>query len=330
MTPKVSVLMPVYNGERYLREAVESILNQTYSDFEYIILDDGSSDSTGSILDEYAARDRRIVLAHNETNIGIARSLNRGLELARGEYIARMDADDVSLPGRLAAQVVFLDAHPEVGVLGTAARLSDQKGILGREIRFPVDHVLLRWRLCFFKNPINHPTVMMRKTRVLMVNGYDPNLDTAQDHNLWCRLSGVTRLANLSDVYLYIRAHEDNISLKKAAEQQKTAIENSRQLLSTILGENISLASLEGAIRAVRSAKDANSRDYNQLIQLKSRLGKAILSDTDISLREKISLAKVVFGEFIILTVVSWIKILPQPVRIVLSKMKSYFQKQLW
>ena len=294
---RISVVMAVHNGERYLRQAVESILNQTYLDLEFIILDDGSSDSTPSILDEYAARDRRMVLVRNEANIGLARSLNRGLELAQSEYIARMDADDISLPGRLAAQVAFLDAHPDVGVLGTAACIINPLGNLGQEIKFPIDHALLRWRLCFFENPIIHPTVMMRKADVLKVNGYNPNLDTSQDHNLWCRLSGVTRLANLFDVYLYLRKHENGISSRKAAEQQKRGLENSGQLMESIIYEDISLASLERACHAVWSPYEANSQDYYHLAQLKYRLGKVLLTDTDTNQWEKEAIAKTLLGE---------------------------------
>ena len=116
--PKVSVVMSVYNGERHLREAVDSILNQTFGDLEFIIVDDGSRDRTWEILQSYD--DSRIVLLRNEQNIGLTKSLNRGLAATRGEYVARMDADDVSLPQRLERQVGFLDQHPEIGLVGCA------------------------------------------------------------------------------------------------------------------------------------------------------------------------------------------------------------------
>ena len=123
--PKVSVVMSAYNGERYLREAVESILNQTFNDFEFIIIDDGSTNSTGQILSSYAAQDPRIVLIRNRENIGLTKSLNKGLALARGEYIARMDADDVSLPNRFSEQVCSDD--------GTfASRETEDGGIIAR------------------------------------------------------------------------------------------------------------------------------------------------------------------------------------------------------
>ena len=294
---RVSVVMAVFNGERYLREAIDSILNQAFTDFEFIIIDDGSTDQSYIILKNYAKKDNRIVLVRNEDNIGLSRSLNRGLELAKGEYIARMDADDVSLVGRLAAQAAFLDAYPDVGVLGTAACVIDPLGNLGEEIKFPIDHALLRWRLCFFENPIIHPTVMMRKEAVLRVDGYNPELDTSQDHNLWCHLSVITRLANLFDVYLYLRKHENSISSRRAAEQQKRGLENSRRLMESIIFEDISLVCLERACHAVWSPHEANSQDYYLLARLKYRLGKILLTNTDTDQWEKEAISKIMLDE---------------------------------
>jgi len=124
MKPTVSVLMPVFNGEQFLRPAMNSILNQTFTDFEFIIVDDGSTDHSREILNSYT--DSRVRLICNESNIGLTDSLNRGLEAASGNYIARMDQDDISLPERLAKQVAFMDSHPEVGVCGTWAKDIDQ------------------------------------------------------------------------------------------------------------------------------------------------------------------------------------------------------------
>jgi len=115
--PKVTVLMPVYNGEKYLNEAIDSILGQTFKDFKFLIINDGSTDGTADILKSY--KDSRIKVTNNEKNIGLTKSLNKGLKMAKSEYIARMDADDISLPTRLQKQVEFMDSHPKVGVCGT-------------------------------------------------------------------------------------------------------------------------------------------------------------------------------------------------------------------
>jgi len=294
--PRISVIMPVFNSEKYLRVAIESILKQTFSDFEFIIIDDGSIDKSASIAEEYAAVDRRIGFKRNDTNKGITYSLNLGLELAQGELIARMDADDISFPERLAAQVSFLDTHSEIGVLGTSATLIDPKGNLGVTIKFPSDHIVLQWRLCFFQNPIIHPSVMMRKAIVETANGYDLRLNSSQDFNLWCRLSNVTRLANLGNTFLLLRKHEDSISSRKGFEQQKNGLENSRLLIQSIIHEDISFAELENSCRAFREPNKANSTEIHGLAFLKYRIGKALLSDTKDPI-EKVILANILLGE---------------------------------
>ena len=229
--------MPVFNGEKYLKQSIESILNQTYSDFEFIIINDGSTDHSLDIISSF--KDSRIQCFENKENIGITRSLNHGLILARGEYIARMDADDFSLPGRLEAQVAHLDANPEIGVLSVAACIIDSAGVLSDSIVFPADHFSIQWRMCFFENPIIHPGVMFRKELVLAVGGYDENLTTSQDYILWCLLSAYTKFANLQDVFLYLRKHTENISIKYNQEQIYNIQKSCVLLISKILNEHV-------------------------------------------------------------------------------------------
>ena len=128
LVPKISVVMPVYNGEKYLREAIESILDQTYQDFEFIMVNDASTDGSGSILSEFANLDQRIRILTNESNLGIAGATNRGIAQARGEYIALMDQDDISLPERFEKQVEFLSNHPDISVLGTNSIILEEDG----------------------------------------------------------------------------------------------------------------------------------------------------------------------------------------------------------
>lgn len=236
--PRVSVLMPVYNGECYLREAIESILNQTFTDFEFIIVDDGSTDNTWQILQGYAASEPRIVLVRNETNIGVAGSLNKGLGLARGEYIARMDADDVSLSERLAAQVAFLNEHPPVGVVGCAVQMIDARGSPMHVVRPPTMHGLVLWTLCFH-TPLAHPTVVYRRAIVERVGGYDDALLANQDRDLWQRLSSVTRFANLPDVYLLYRQHPNNVSCRHADMQARNSAKAGQRMMARILGYEV-------------------------------------------------------------------------------------------
>jgi glycosyltransferase involved in cell wall biosynthesis len=205
--PRVSVVMSVYNGERHLSEAIESILVQTFSDFEFIIIDDGSTDGTPTILKGY--NDARIVLIRNQRNIGLACSLNKGLALAQGEYVARMDADDVALPHRFEMQAAFLERHPEIGILGSGCRLIDSTGLERGVYWAPaLSDLHIRWT-SLLRNPFWHPTVTMRRD-VLVQNGlsYDETFQTTQDYELWTRLLKFTRGANLGELLIRYRLSE--------------------------------------------------------------------------------------------------------------------------
>ena len=239
---RVSVLMSVYNGESYLREAIESILNQNYTDFEFIIIDDASTDATAAILDGFD--DLRIVRSRNEENIGLTRSLNKGLATAQGDYIARMDADDISLPERLGKQVDFLEAHPEVGVLGSAVHVINNNGDLSHIWRLPAEHAVIRWRLCF-NDPIAHPTAMMRREALERVGGYDADFVSAQDYDLWRRLSHVTQLSNLQEVLLLLRRHEACVTHAHRPKQLENSIRISQMMASETLGENVPVQILQ-------------------------------------------------------------------------------------
>lgn len=234
--PQVSVLMPVYNGEPFLGQAIESILQQTFADFEFIIINDGSTDRSAEIVQSYA--DSRIRYFENERNIGLTRSLNHGLSLVQGPYIARMDADDVSLPQRLGKQVDFLDAHPDVGVVGTAMQIIDEQSNVDHTWHSPTTHEMLRWCLCLY-DPIAHPTVLMRRKVVEQVGGYRAEMVTAQDYDLWRRLSAVCRLANLPDVLLYLRRHETSVTMVHLAEHRQNRVKVSHEAISEFLGQDV-------------------------------------------------------------------------------------------
>ena len=208
--------MSAFNGDAFLAEAVESILAQTVTDFEFIIIDDGSTDKTPEILSMYAKRDARVRVFQQE-NRGRAESLNRGIELSRSRYIARMDADDIALPDRLNEQVNFLVHHPEVGLLGGAYELVTGSGRL-RTVRPPLDDPHIRTLMLRF-NPICHPTVMMRKDLVLASGGYRKALLDADDYDLWLRIGERSRLANLDKVVLQYRLHPRQVSVQNMRHQ---------------------------------------------------------------------------------------------------------------
>ncbi|MGP8246931.1 MAG: glycosyltransferase family 2 protein [Bryobacteraceae bacterium] len=182
----VTVLMAVYNGVRTVGGAIESIRSQTYADWDLLVVDDGSSDGTSEILQSYASCDPRITLIRNGTNLGLAASLNIGWRSAKGSLIARMDADDVSLPERLQRQVEFMSAHAEVDVLGTGVEMMDEAGLLlGCAFR-PECHDELKKRM-YKENPFAHPSVMMRRRFLEALGGYDERLRRGQDFDLWLR-----------------------------------------------------------------------------------------------------------------------------------------------
>jgi len=212
----VSVVLAVHNGRPYLTEAIDSVLAQTFAEFELIVVDDASTDDTWELLEGYAAREQRIVLLRNEVNIGQTRSLNRGLDAAGGRYVARMDADDVALPERLAAQVAFLDHHAEVGVLGTAGRFIDEVGRNWGLFRPPETDLQIRWYM-MLENAFAHPTVMLRSD-VLNRAGlrYDPSFRVSQDYDLWSRLLRFTRAANLRAPLLKYRLHSRSMTHTQA------------------------------------------------------------------------------------------------------------------
>jgi glycosyltransferase involved in cell wall biosynthesis len=198
---RVTVLMSVFNDQGYLVDAVQSILNQTFRDFEFLIIDDGSSKPIDTSLPVYA--DNRIVFMRH-SNMGLTRSLNRGLSLATGDYIARMDADDVSLPGRLEAQVRLLDANPDLDMVGTFFDVVDHDGNLLERKDLIADPVYRLWRLQFHNN-YGHGTMMLRKVSVVEAGSYDEKLSYAQDYDLWCRLSTARNTAIVPEVLYQYR-----------------------------------------------------------------------------------------------------------------------------
>lgn len=184
--PRVSVLMSVFNREKTVARAIDSILAQTFRDFEFIICDDGSSDGSLRILEEYAQRDSRIVVIRNEKNLGLPASLNRCLEVAKGEYVARMDDDDYSYPTRFQIQVDFLDERPEYAVVGTGRRTVDDEGVWGI-----FNTACERSKADVFKGKnFSHPTVMARRAVFLEVGGYTDVVWTrcVEDYDLWCKI----------------------------------------------------------------------------------------------------------------------------------------------
>jgi glycosyltransferase involved in cell wall biosynthesis len=218
--PAVSVLLAVHDGAPLVSKAVASVLAQTDPDLELIVVDDGSTDATPSLL--AAVTDPRLRV-HRQTHSGLTRALNRALSLARGPLVARLDADDLALPARVARQRAFLAQHPEIGLLGTAAREDDAAGVPVRVVRPPADDPALR-RALIRANPFVHSSVMARRELLTRVGGYDETLDVAQDYELWMRLARHTRLANLDEVLVVRRLGARRVSVEREEDRLRTEV----------------------------------------------------------------------------------------------------------
>ncbi len=231
--PKVSVLMPAFNCEQHIREAIDSILDQSFEDFELLVVDDHSTDSTTSIIREYRKRDARIRSVLNAESKGIVGALNTGLGSARGEYIARMDADDISLPDRLRKQYEFLEAHRDIAVCGTNMELFGAQQFVWR---LPQNHEAIRAGLIFTVF-IAHATVIMRSA-VLGDHQYryDPDYGYAEDYELWSRLSERHRFANMPDVLYRYRKHAAPNELTLREETRSRSAQRVRLRLLNKLG----------------------------------------------------------------------------------------------
>ncbi|WP_228850341.1 glycosyltransferase family 2 protein [Aegicerativicinus sediminis] len=217
-SPKISVIMAVYNGEPYISDTIKSVLNQTFEDFEFIIVNDCSTDTTKQTIEGFS--DERIILINNDNNLGSSRAGNKGIEAAKGEFIARIDADDLISENRLEIQYQFLKSYPEIGILGSRYK------ILGTEICKDLvtcpDEIAVK--LFLGQNCIAHSTVMMR-SELFWKHGlnYNPDNPVSQDYELWVNSSKVVKISNLPDYLMEYRIHDNQISTKRFKEQQEHA-----------------------------------------------------------------------------------------------------------
>ena len=220
--PLVSVILPAYNAARYVGTAVGSILAQSFDDFELIVLDDGSSDETLHMVQDLAIRDARIRVV-SRANLGLVATLNELVGLARGKFIARMDADDISHPDRLRLQIEYLQSHPECVALGTRALYIDPDGLPIHELVDCFSHEQIEQVLLRPEIGVLHPTVMMRRAEVVRIGGYRSEYRHAEDLDLFLRLGEAGKLANLPQVLLWYRVHLSSVSHANTVEQKQSA-----------------------------------------------------------------------------------------------------------
>ncbi|HET7899144.1 MAG TPA: glycosyltransferase, partial [Flavisolibacter sp.] len=229
--PVVTVVLPTYNCENYVRESIQSILDQTFTGFELIVIDDASTDRTVQVIGEL--KDPRIRLIQKQKNSGYTDSLNQGIALARGRYIARMDADDISLPSRFEKQVNFLELHKDIAVCGTWYMEIPNNHIA----KLPTEHEDIKIGM-LENNQLCHPSVMFKKD-FFEANHlcYNRDFESAEDYELWTRLIAIGKLANLPDVLLHYRMHEQQVSTKHVYTQHARALICRRKMLLYLLDD---------------------------------------------------------------------------------------------
>lgn len=242
--PMVTVLMPVYNGEKYLRKAVNSILNQTFTDFEFLIVDDCSSDNSIKIIKDYS--DPRIILLRNDENFGIAETANRGMKLAKGKYIIRIDCDDISLPQRIQMQVSFMERNPKVVICGSSIQCIGEHAAVWKMPKLDCEirpHLL-------FGTAILQPTIIMRRDVIIKEKlFYDSRFIVASDYDLWSRIPKKYKLANLPEILVKYRLHDTQISnIQKDARLRISGIIRKRLIESLDLSFNIAETNIHNSL----------------------------------------------------------------------------------
>ena len=324
MPPLVSVVMPAYNSEKFLGQAIESILHQTFEDFEFIIVADKSPDGSDIILEHYAKKDNRIKIILGD-KLGLIASLNKGCRLAEGKYIARMDADDISLPYRFERQVQYLEEHPEIGVLGSGIRYIDDADRLGKSVHNPKDPKLIKFYL-HLENCFVHPSVMMRRKIIERLGFYNPEAIHAEDYDLWARATSITQVSNLYDILLEYRVWSGGISSHNSILRDKSVVLIRQSMIEKLLNRHVPQDSI---ITPFRVAKLSPARMVLEMVRVASfvpNLYISYLKSNDVSGKKSLELVylmlvfiKNIFKEILIVRVLPRWNLRPRLLSILLS-----------
>jgi glycosyltransferase involved in cell wall biosynthesis len=304
--PRVTVLLPVHNGARFLRASIDSVFEQTFRDFELLVIEDASTDETPSILASYG--DERLRVLRNEGNLGLTPTLNRGLREARGEYIARQDADDLCDPRRLAVQVGYLDAHPPIALLGSGYRRIDEAG---REIgirKVPTDALSIRWRLLFL-NAFPHNSIMLRSSILAEVGTYDESFPYGEDYELWSRIARTHEVAAINEPLVSCRRVRSSLTAtyEEAAGSVAAAISAAnihRVLAAAPAGIEIETVDRDAAWRLLfgdyRGVEPGRARLVAPtILRLQHAFASALGLDASIARRHRLGVARVVASRLI-------------------------------
>lgn len=271
--PNISVVLPVHNAEKYIKDAVQSILNQTFTDFELIIINDASTDNTRQILESF--QDKRIRLINNAENLKVVECLNLGMSLAKGKFVARMDADDISLPHRFERQVAYLTQHPDVDICSSYVQVFGSRNYILRPYE---KHEDIKAGLLFL-NVLIHPSVMFRRERFLQYSiFYDKSYVNAEDYGLWVSVMDSLKFAVVPEILFKYRIHDTNISIKKASNW--AVLREINLGIYHILMERVKVryteADLEMHINlGFRSAKNLSEAEYKNYLNWLTRIVQA-------------------------------------------------------
>ncbi|MBT7823158.1 MAG: glycosyltransferase [Candidatus Marinimicrobia bacterium] len=235
--PKISVVMPVYNSSHFLKDSINSILTQSFSNFEFIIINDGSTDNSLELINSFQHKDERIIVI-NQKHQGITKSLNTGIQICQGEFIVRMDADDIAFDTRLKQQLDFIKKHPDIDIVGSQIVVINEKNKIIKEIKnLPLDDTLIKWDL-IFGTPLLHPTLLIRKTVFNKFGIFNDQFAYGQDLLMWRRIAKNIKFANLPDKLMKIRHSETSYEVDKVKCQKSIRISTLNQYLKNVCGIN--------------------------------------------------------------------------------------------
>jgi glycosyltransferase involved in cell wall biosynthesis len=219
--PKISVIMLAYNSSKYISESIKSVINDPFKNLELLIVYDNSTDNTEEIINDFSRIDDRIKIIHNENKKGIVGAANTGLKYSKGEYIARLDSDDINLPGRFLKELEFLDKNKDFGLVGGGYRQINSEGKFLKNVWIPGAEPEKINAILFFENYFVQSSVMLRKSILNETGCYDENIVSTEDYNLWVRISEKSKVWNFSEIFIYYRVHNDSDTIKTVDIREK-------------------------------------------------------------------------------------------------------------
>ena len=264
-TPLLSVLMPVFNSERFVAEAIESILNQSFKDFEFLILDDASTDKSIEIIKDFKNKDSRIKVFQNEKNLGVVESRNKLINLSKGKYIAWLDSDDIALPNRFEEEIKFLEEHPEIGMVGAYPEIIDENGKKLGIWLFEIDPKKLKIEL-FFHSPFLSSSVMIRRSS-LPIELYDPRFQVAEDFDLYSKIAEKSDIANIPKFLVKYRINSKGLSKSNTGKMEQLAVQVIKEH-----AERLGIKLEESTIKNLREPKTASKIAFEEIGKIEKSL----------------------------------------------------------